>query len=71
MRYLFGPVPGGVAISIILVSTLFAATTGIVGASIVTMGVLGMPVLLKYGYDKKLSAGVIASGGTLGILIPP
>src|SRR5690606_20851928 len=59
------------AISIILVSTLFAATTGIVGASIVTMGVLGMPVLLKYGYDKKLSAGVIASGGTLGILIPP
>src|SRR5699024_4953490 len=45
--------------------------TGIVGASIVTMGVLGLPVLLRYGYDKKLSTGVIAAGGTLGILIPP
>ena len=71
MRYLFGPIPGGVALSIVLVSTVFAATTGIVGASIVTMGVLGMPVLLKYRYDKRLAAGVIASGGTLGILIPP
>lgn len=71
MRYLFGPIPGGVALSIVLVSTVFAATTGIVGASIVTMGVLGMPVLLKYGYDKSLASGVIASGGTLGILIPP
>lgn len=71
MRYLFGPIPGGIALSIVLVSTVFAATTGIVGASIVTMGVLGMPVLLRYGYDKELSAGVIASGGTLGILIPP
>ncbi|MET3504559.1 TRAP transporter large permease [Halalkalibacter oceani] len=71
MRYLFGPVRGGVALSVILVSTVFAATTGIVGASIVTMGVLGVPVLMKYGYRKELTAGVIASGGTLGILIPP
>lgn len=71
MRYLFGPIRGGVALSVILVSTVFAATTGIVGASIVTMGLLGVPVLLKYGYKKELVAGVIASGGTLGILIPP
>lgn len=71
MRYLMGPLRGGVALAVILVSTVFAATTGIVGASIVTMGVLGIPVLLKYGYNKELTAGVVASGGTLGILIPP
>jgi tripartite ATP-independent transporter DctM subunit len=71
IRYLLGRIPGGVAFAIIVVSTILAATTGIVGASIVTMGVLGLPVLLRYGYDKKLSTGVIAAGGTLGILIPP
>jgi tripartite ATP-independent transporter DctM subunit len=71
MRYLLGPLRGGVALAVILVSTIFAATTGIVGASIVTMGVLGMPVLLKYGYNKQLASGVVAAGGTLGILIPP
>ncbi|MBT2690640.1 TRAP transporter large permease subunit [Bacillus sp. ISL-47] len=71
MRYLLGPLRGGVALTVIVVSTIFAATTGIVGASIVTMGVLGMPVLLKYGYDKRLASGVVAAGGTLGILIPP
>jgi tripartite ATP-independent transporter DctM subunit len=71
MRYLLGPVRGGVALTVILVSTVFAATTGIVGASIVTMGVLGIPVLMKYGYNKQLSTGVVAAGGTLGILIPP
>jgi len=71
MRYLLGRLRGGVAFAIVVVSTILAATTGIVGASIVTMGVLGLPVLLRYGYDKKLSTGVIAAGGTLGILIPP
>jgi len=71
MRYLLGPVRGGVALTVILVSTVFAATTGIVGASIVTMGVLGIPVLMKYGYNKQLTTGVVAAGGTLGILIPP
>src|SRR5699024_7449678 len=71
MRYLLGSLRGGVAFAIVVVSTILAATTGIVGASIVTMGVLGLPVLLRYGYDKKLSTGVIAAGGTLGILIPP
>ncbi|GGB53225.1 C4-dicarboxylate ABC transporter [Lentibacillus populi] len=71
LRYLFGRMRGGIAFSIVIVSTILAATTGVVGASVVTMGVLGMPVLMKYGYDKSLSTGVIASGGTLGILIPP
>jgi len=71
MRLLFGRVRGGIALSVVLVSTVFAATTGVVGASVVTMGVLGIPILLKYGYDKELSTGVVAAGGTLGILIPP
>lgn len=71
MRYLLGKINGGIAFAIVVVSTILAATTGIVGASIVTMGVLGLPVLLKYGYDERLSTGVIAAGGTLGILIPP
>jgi len=71
MRYLFGPLRGGIAISVIFVSTLFGACTGIIGASIVTMGLLGMPVMLKYGYNKRLSAGCVCAGGTLGILIPP
>jgi len=71
MRYLFGPVRGGIAIAVVLVSTLFGACTGIIGASVVTMGVLGLPIMLKYGYDKKLSSGCICAGGSLGILIPP
>jgi len=71
MRYLFGPLRGGIAISVIIVSTLFGACTGIIGASIVTMGLLGMPVMLKYGYNKRLAAGCVCAGGTLGILIPP
>ncbi|MGX8791812.1 TRAP transporter large permease [Oceanobacillus sp. M60] len=71
LRYLLGGLRGGVALAIVIVSTVFAATTGVVGASVLTMGVLGIPVLLKYGYNKSLSAGVVAAGGTLGILIPP
>ncbi len=71
IRYLFGPVRGGLAVAVIAVSTVFAATTGIVGASVVTMGLLGLPVLLKHGYQKELSVGVVCAGGSLGILIPP
>jgi tripartite ATP-independent transporter DctM subunit len=71
MRYLFGPVKGGIAVAVVVVSTLFGACTGIIGASVVTMGLLALPVMLKYGYDKRLSSGCICAGGTLGILIPP
>lgn len=71
MRHLFGPIRGGVAIAVVVVSTLFGACTGIIGASVVTMGLLGMPVMLKYNYSKKLASGAVCAGGTLGILIPP
>ena len=71
MRYLFGPVRGGIAIAVVVVSTLFGACTGIIGASVVTMGLLALPVMLRYGYDKRLSCGCITAGGALGILIPP
>ena len=71
MRYLFGPIKGGIAVAVVVVSTLFGACTGIIGASVVTMGLLAMPVMLKYGYDKRLASGCICAGGTLGILIPP
>jgi tripartite ATP-independent transporter DctM subunit len=71
MRYLFGPIRGGIAIAVVVVATLFGACTGIIGASVVTMGLLGMPVMLKYNYSKRLAAGAICAGGTLGILIPP
>lgn len=71
MRQLFGPVRGGVAISVVAVATIFAACTGIIGASVVTIGLLATPHLLRYGYKKELIAGSICAGGTLGILIPP
>jgi tripartite ATP-independent transporter DctM subunit len=71
MRYLFGPLRGGLGVAVIVASTLFGACTGIIGASVVSMGVMAMPVMLKYGYDKRLSSGVVCAGGTLGILIPP
>jgi tripartite ATP-independent transporter DctM subunit len=67
----FGPIRGGIAIAVVVVSTLFGACTGIIGASVVTMGLLSMPVMLKYGYNKRLASGAICAGGTLGILIPP
>ena len=71
LRYMFGPIRGGIAISMVVYSTIFAACTGIISASIVSMGLMGMPLMMKYGYDKRLSSGVICAGGTLGILIPP
>jgi tripartite ATP-independent transporter DctM subunit len=71
LRYLLGTLRGGIGLAVILVCTIFAACTGIIGASIVTMGLLSLPMMLKYGYDKKLATGAICAGGTLGILIPP
>lgn len=66
-----GGLKGGLGMAVIVVSTVFAATTGIVGASVVAMGLMAGPALLKRGYDRSLSAGIICSSGTLGILIPP
>ena len=71
VRYLFGPVKGCLGLAVILVSTVFAATTGIVGASVVTMGMLSLPILLRSGYKPSLACGMVCAGGSLGILIPP
>ncbi len=71
MGSLFGKMRGGVAISTVLVGSLLAASTGVVGASVVAMGVISLPVMLKYNYDKKLATGVICASGTLGQIIPP
>ncbi|ORJ61244.1 TRAP transporter large permease [Geothermobacter hydrogeniphilus] len=71
MGFLFGEVRGGIAISTVLVGALLAASTGVVGASVVAMGVISLPVMLKYKYDKRLSCGAICAAGTLGQIIPP
>ena len=71
MGMLFGRLRGGLAISVVAVGALLAASTGVVGASVVTMGVLALPVMLKYRYAKPFATGVIASSGTLGQIIPP
>ena len=71
MGKLFGSVRGGLAISTILVGGLLAASTGVVGASVVAMGLISLPVMLKYNYDKSLAAGTICAAGTLGQIIPP
>lgn len=71
MGYLFGEVRGGVAISTVLVGSLLAASTGVVGASVVAMGVISLPVMLKYKYEKELATGTICASGTLGQIIPP
>jgi len=71
MGSLFGSVRGGVAISTVIVGTMLAASTGVVGASVVAMGVISLPVMLKYGYDKPLACGTICASGTLGQIIPP
>ena len=68
---LCGSLNGGLAIATILVCTLFAASTGIIGASIVTMGLLALPMMLKYGYSKDLASATVCAGGDLGIFIPP
>jgi TRAP-type mannitol/chloroaromatic compound transport system permease large subunit len=68
---LFGPIRGGVAYAVIFVGALLAATTGVVAASVISMGLISLPVMLRYGYDKKLASGVIAASGTLAQIIPP
>ena len=68
---LFGPVRGGVAYAVIFVGALLAATTGVVAASVISMGLISLPVMLRYGYDKRLASGVIAASGTLAQIIPP
>ena len=71
MALIFGRVRGGLAISVVLVGGLLAASTGIVGATVVTMGLLSLPTMLKRGYSKELTTGTIAASGTLGQIIPP
>ena len=71
MAILFGKIKGGLAYSVIIVGGMLAASTGIVGATVVTMGLISLPTMLKRGYDPKLATGVIASSGTLGQIIPP
>ena len=68
---LFGPVRGGLAYAVIFVGALLAATTGVVAASVISMGLISLPIMLRYGYDKRVAAGVIAASGTLAQIIPP
>ncbi len=68
---LFGPIPGGLAYAVIFVGALLAATTGVVAASVISMGLISLPIMLRYGYDRKLASGVIAASGTLAQIIPP
>jgi tripartite ATP-independent transporter DctM subunit len=68
---LFGPVRGGVAFAVIVVGALLAATTGVVAASVIAMGLISLPMMLRYGYDKRIASGVICASGTLAQIIPP
>ncbi len=68
---LFGPMRGGLALAVVFVGALLAAATGVVGASVVAMGVISLPIMLRYGYAKELASGVISAAGTLGQIIPP
>lgn len=71
MARVFGPLPGGLAVSIVIVGAFLAASTGIVGATVVTMGLLALPTMLRNNYSPELATGVIAASGTLGQIIPP
>ncbi|MBD1145590.1 TRAP transporter large permease subunit [Pelagibacterales bacterium SAG-MED34] len=71
MGQLFGPIPGGLGISVIFVGALLAATTGIVGATVIAMGLISLPTMLNNNYDRKLASGIVCSSGTLGQIIPP
>ncbi|MGD1952783.1 MAG: TRAP transporter large permease subunit [Leptolyngbyaceae cyanobacterium] len=71
MGSLFGRLRGGLAIAVVVVGALLAATTGVVAATVVTMGLISLPTMLRYGYNKDVAAGVIAASGTLGQIIPP
>ena len=71
MAQLFGPVPGGLGISVVFVGALLAATTGILGATVVAMGLISLPAMLRNNYSQALATGTIAASGTLGQIIPP
>src|SRR5438045_3374566 len=68
---LFGPLRGGLGFAVIFVGALLAATTGVVAASVISMGLISLPIMLRYGYDRRLASGVIAASGTLAQIIPP
>ncbi|RJG46252.1 TRAP transporter large permease subunit [Mesorhizobium sp. DCY119] len=68
---LFGPIRGGLAYAVILVGALLAATTGVVAASVIAMGLISLPIMLRYGYDRRIASGTIAATGTLAQIIPP
>jgi TRAP-type mannitol/chloroaromatic compound transport system permease large subunit len=68
---LFGPIRGGLAYAVILVGAMLAATTGVVAASVISMGLISLPIMLRYGYDRRVASGVIAASGTLAQIIPP
>ncbi len=68
---LFGPIRGGLALAVIFVGALLAATTGVVAASVISMGLISLPIMLRYGYDRRLASGVITASGTLAQIIPP
>ena len=68
---LFGPVRGGLAYAVIFVGALLAATTGVVAASVISMGLISLPIMLRYGYDRRVATGIIAASGTLAQIIPP
>jgi tripartite ATP-independent transporter DctM subunit len=68
---LFGPIRGGLAYAVVFVGALLAATTGVVAASVISMGLISLPIMLRYGYDRRLASGVIAASGTLAQIIPP
>lgn len=71
MDILFGRIKGGLAVSVVMVGALLAASTGIVGATVITMGILSLPTMLKKGYSREISCGTVAASGTLGQIIPP
>jgi len=68
---LFGPVRGGLGYAVVLVGAMLAATTGVVAASVISMGLISLPIMLRYGYDRRIASGVIAASGTLAQIIPP
>ena len=68
---LFGTIRGGLAYAVIFVGALLAATTGVVAASVISMGLISLPIMLRYGYDRRMATGVIAASGTLAQIIPP
>ena len=68
---LFGSIRGGLAYAVVFVGALLAATTGVVAASVISMGLISLPIMLRYGYDRRVASGVIAASGTLAQIIPP